>query len=72
MSEPVVVSIISRPTWYINAIGNIPDIEWRDVRKDRDVVHKWWKDRYGAYYTGNFELVFRNQEAYMECVLTWS
>jgi hypothetical protein len=72
LSEPVVVLVGTRHSWYLNALRSIPGLERRDVRKDRDVVHKWWRDRYGAYYTDNYELVFPNRETYLECLLTWS
>jgi hypothetical protein len=71
MSEPVVVSVGTRHSWYLNAIRSVPDTP-HDVREDRKTVQKWWRDRYGAYFSDNYELVFPNQERYLECVLTWS
>jgi len=71
MSEPVVVSVGTRHSWYLNAIRSIPDTP-HDAWERRKKIQDWWRDRYEARYADNYELVFPNQETYLECVLTWS
>ena len=71
LNEPVVVSVGTRHSWYLNAIRSIPERRLH-VSKDRCVFHNWWRDRYGAHFSDNYELVFPSKEAYLECVLTWS
>jgi hypothetical protein len=72
LSEPVVVSVGTRHRWYLNAMMSTPLKSPGSWREHRRYAHNWWRNHYGAHFTDNYELVFPDQETYVQCVLTWS
>jgi len=75
LKKPVVVCLHPWPAWFRAALASMPNKPF-DAFQRRRVITEWWRARYDAEFKvtafATATLTFPSQEAYTECILTWS